>query len=168
MRGFGYAFTLKRWYCLSMSLKRMLKSAAVFFGFRPLRTGQWPDPAHLGATALLVHVARSDGRFSQAERDRLEAVVESRFCRSQNEAKHLVKRAEALDHETPEVSSLLEMIGRDTDFRRGVLAMAFAVASAEGTIHEVEANLVWRVGRLLGFEDREIEAIRETQTLIPL
>lgn len=151
-----------------MSIKRVLKSAAVFFGFKPLRTGQWPDPAHLGATALLVHVARSDGLFSQADRDRLEAVVESRFCRSRREAKHLVRRAEALDHETPEVSSLLEMVGRDVDFRRGVLAMAFTIATADGTVHEVEADLVWRLGKLLGFEDREIDAIKETQTLIPL
>ena len=153
---------------MSISLKRALKSAAVFFGLKPLRTGQWPDPAHLGATALLVHVARSDGRFSQAERDRLEAVVESRFCHSRREAKTLLERAEVLDNETTEVSSLLEMVGRDENFRRGVLAMAFAVASADGTVREVEADLVWRLGKLLGFDDREIDAIKETQTLISL
>jgi uncharacterized tellurite resistance protein B-like protein len=149
-----------------MSLKRVLKSAAVFFGFRPLRTGQWPDPAHLGATALLVHVARADGRFSKRERDRLEAVVESRFCRSRREARQLLARAEALDHETTEVSSLLEMIGRDSDSRRRILAMAFTVATADGTVHEIEADLVWRLGKLLGFDEHEIEAIKETQTLL--
>jgi uncharacterized tellurite resistance protein B-like protein len=148
-----------------MSLKRVLKSAAVFFGLRPLRTGQWPDPAHLGATALLVHVARADGRFSKRERDRLEAVVESRFCKSRREAKELVTRAEALDHETTEVSSLLEMVGRDDDSRRRILAMAFTVASADGTVQEVEADLVWRLGKLLGFDEQEIDAIKETQTL---
>jgi uncharacterized tellurite resistance protein B-like protein len=148
-----------------MSLKRVLKSAAVFFGLKPLRTGQWPDPAHLGATALLVHVARADGRFSQRERDRLEAVVESRFCRSRREARELVTRAEALDHETTEVSSLLEMVGRDKDTRRRILAMAFTVATADGTVHEVEADLVWRLGKLFGFDEHEIDAIKETQTL---
>jgi uncharacterized tellurite resistance protein B-like protein len=146
-----------------MSMRRVLKSAAVFFGLRPLRTKPWPDPAHLGAAALMVHVARVDGAFSQRERDRLEEAVEARFCGSRREAQRLVALAEALDHETPEVSALLEMVGRDAETRRSILEMAFAVASADGVVREVEADLVWRLGRLLGFDDGEIEAIKETR-----
>ncbi|MGY6567509.1 MAG: tellurite resistance TerB family protein [Salinarimonas sp.] len=150
-----------------MSMRRVLKSAAVFFGFKPLRDGVWPEPAHLAAVALLVHVARADGRFSGAERHRLEAATHAHFCESAREATHLVRRAEALDDETGDVTALLEMIGRDEEARRRVLVLAFSVASADGHLQEIEENLVWRVGRLLGFDDDAIKAIRETQTAQP-
>lgn len=151
----------------AMSFVRLLKSAAIFFGFRSARQGVWPDPAHLGATTLLVHVARVDGRFSDAERRRLEAAAHAHFCRSAREATHLVRRAQALDDETSDVSEILEMIGRGEDDRRRALTLAFAVASADGAMREIEENLVWRVGRLLGFDDDAITAIRETQTAQP-
>ncbi len=148
-----------------MSIRRMLKSAAVFFGLKPLRSGVWPDPAHLAATALLIHVARVDGELSERERRRVEAAVEAHFCGSRREARHLVARAKALDDETSELSSLLEMVGRDVTLRRRVLAMAFTIATADGVVGEVEADLVWRLGTMLGFDEREIEAIKETQAL---
>ncbi len=148
-------------------MRRVLKSAAVFFGFKPLRDGGWPDPGHLAAVALLVHVARADGRFSAAERHRLEAATHAHFCRSAREATHLVRRAEALDDEVNDVSEILDMIGRGEEDRRRALTLAFAVATADGAMHEIEENLVWRVGRLLGFDDDAITAIRETQTAQP-
>ena len=151
----------------AMSFARLLKSAAIFFGLRPARQGHWPDPAHLGATALLVHVARVDGQFSDAERRRLEAAAHAHFCRSAREATHLVRRALTLDDEVSDVSEILDMIGRDDDDRRRALTLAFAVASADGAMGEIEENLVWRVGRLLGFDDDAITAIRETQTAQP-
>lgn len=151
----------------TMSFARLLKSTAIFFGFRSARRGSWPDPAHLGATALLVHVARADGNFSDAERQRLEAAAHAHFCRSAREATHLVKRAEAFDDEVNDVSEILDMIGRDENGRRRALTLAFAVASADGAMREIEENLVWRVGRLLGFDDTAITAIRETQTTQP-
>ena len=150
-----------------MSFARILKSAAIFFGLRPPRHGPWPDPAHLGATALLVHVARVDGRFSDAERRRLAAAAHAHFCRSAREATHLVRRAQALDDEVNDVSEILDLVGRGEEERRRALALAFAVATADGAMGEIEENLVWRVGHLLGFDDATITAIRETQTAQP-
>ncbi len=151
----------------TMSFARLLKSAAIFFGFRRARRGHWPDPAYLGATALLVHVARADGHFSEVERRRLEAAAHAHFCRSAREATHLVRRAQTLDDEINDVSEILDMIGRDENDRRRALTLAFAVASADGAMREIEENLVWRVGRLLGFDDAAITAIRKTQTAQP-
>lgn len=147
-----------------MSFARLMKSAAIFFGLRPARRGAWPEPAHLGATALLVHVARVDGHFSDTERRRLEAAAHAHFCRSAREATHLVRRAQAFDDEIIDVSEILDMIGRGEDDRRRALTLAFSVATADGAMGEIEENLVWRVGRLLGFDDDAITAIRETQT----
>lgn len=148
----------------AMSFARLMKSAAIFFGLRPARQGAWPEPAHLGATALLVHVARVDGHFSDTERRRLEAAAHAHFCRSAREATHLVRRAQAFDDEIIDVSEILDMIGRGEDDRRRALTLAFSVATADGAMGEIEENLVWRVGRLLGFDDDAITAIRETQT----
>ena len=70
----------------------------------------------LTAAALLVLVARVDGRVLQ---------------------------------ETPE---------RDLP---ALLAMAYRVAAVDGVVHEVEADLIWRIGRLLGLDDAMVSAIRE-------
>ena len=39
--------------------------------------------------------------------------------------------------------------------------MAYRVAAVDGVVHEVEADLIWRIGRLLGLDDAMVSAIRE-------
>jgi uncharacterized tellurite resistance protein B-like protein len=126
-----------------------------------------PDPdglesEPLAAAALLVHVARVDGSFAEAERDRLTLLLQSRFGLSESLAERLVVRADGLDREVDDVATLVEMMGRsvDREERLRVLGMAYQVAGAHGEIEEFEDDLVWRVGHLLGFTDPEIEAIR--------
>jgi uncharacterized tellurite resistance protein B-like protein len=120
-------------------------------------------PERLAAAALLVHVARADGRWSGPERARLVELVHSRFRLPPAAAARLVERADAVDRETDDVAALIDMIGRDLPEaeRRRLLAMAYAVAGADGPLHEFEDDLTWRVGRLLGFDDAEILAIRD-------
>jgi uncharacterized tellurite resistance protein B-like protein len=123
-----------------------------------------PADERLASAALLVHVARIDGRLAAEERGRLVELVRRRFGFDAAAAEAFIARAESLDHEAGDIATLVGMIGRDADpaERRQLLATAYSVVRSDGRIEEFEDDLVWRVGRLLGFDEAEIAALRDT------
>lgn len=144
-------------------IARLLSSAAEAFGLAP-RDASAADGAdeHLAATALLVHVARADGVLDPAESERLTRLVRTRYAASDAQARDLIARASAFDAETRDMSSLVELIGREggSEERERLLAMAWSIAGADGDVHEFEEALVWRLGKLLGLDEAAITAAR--------
>jgi len=122
------------------------------------------DDTHLAATALLVHVARVDGILAVSESERLSRLVEGHYADGPEAARALIARAAAVDSETRDVASLVEMIPHEADTaeRQELLTMAWSVAAADGRVDEFEEALVERLGRLLGFDDGAIAAARRT------
>ncbi|MDF9792380.1 putative tellurite resistance protein B-like protein [Methylorubrum extorquens] len=119
---------------------------------------------HLAATALLVHVARADGVLDPAEGERLVRLVRRRYAASDAEAASLIERAATFEAQTRDMTSLVELIGSDgssSEERGRLLAMAWSVAGADGDLHEFEEALVWRLGKLLGFDEPAITAARD-------
>jgi uncharacterized tellurite resistance protein B-like protein len=116
----------------------------------------------LAVAALLVHVARVDGTLGPLERDRLIRLFKDRFGLSDARADRLIDRAKIFDDSTSDVADLVEAVaaGADPGERRHILRMAFAVAVADGRLHEFEDDLVWRVGHLLGCDESEITVER--------
>ena len=121
-----------------------------------------PTDARLAGAALLVHVARVDGRLDESERARLLALIGARFRLDPPEAERFVARAAALDHEAG-LEDLVELLGHECGEaeRRDLLGMAYEVAMADGRLLEFEDDLVWRVGHLLGLDDAAILGRRE-------
>lgn len=146
-----------------MSLIARLRAyAADAFGIGELQDDSDAADAHLAAVALLVHVARADGVLAPAETERLCRLVESRYAPTRAEAEALITRATAVDAQTRDVAGLIERIGHETSEteRVRILAMAWSVAGADGTVHEFEEALVWRLGGLLGFDDAAVVRAR--------
>ena len=146
-----------------MTLIDRLKSyAAEAFGIAPSGAADAADGEALAAIALLVHVARADGTLAPAEAERLAGLVEGRYAESRIEADALIARATAFDAETRDMADLVERMGHDTghDERLRLVAMAWSVATADGSVHEFEEALVWRLGALLGFTEDEIGRAR--------
>ncbi|WP_336491946.1 TerB family tellurite resistance protein [Methylobacterium nigriterrae] len=146
-----------------MSLIARLRAyAADAFGIAPRAEAVEGDDEHLAATALLVHVARADGVLAPAEAERLARLVQGRYAATPEAAEALIARASAFDAETRDLSVLVEMIGRESDdgARGRLLAMAWSVAGADGAVDEFEEALVWRLGKLLGFDDAGIARAR--------
>ncbi|MGY2053003.1 tellurite resistance TerB family protein [Methylobacterium sp. JK268] len=143
-------------------IPRLLAYAADMFGAPPPRAGPAVSEEHLAAVALLVHVARVDGTLAGIERERLARLLVGRFAETPAEAEALIARAIDVDDATRDVADLVAQIGRDLPEteRRSLLGMAWAVAAADGTVHEFEDDLVWRLGQLLRFDEAEIAAAR--------
>lgn len=117
----------------------------------------------LAVAAFLVHVARVDGILDRSERERLISLLRGRFGLTDIQAGRLLEAGAALDSEWPDLAALVEAVATETgdEDRRRLLAMGFAIAKADGQMHEFEEDLLWRVGHLLGFDDDEILGQRD-------
>ena len=145
-------------------LQRLFSYASSAFGLpTPAETVPDGSEEHLAATALLVHVARADGVLDPAEAERLVRLVRRLYAESDAEAASLIERAAAFETQTRDMTSLVELIGSDgssPEERERLLAMAWSVAGSDGEVHEFEEALVWRLGKLLGFDEAGIAAAR--------
>lgn len=120
------------------------------------------DEEHLAAVALLVHVARVDGVLDPSESERLVRLVRTAYASTDAEARDLIARAAAFDAEMRDLSGLVELIGEEggPEEREQIIGMAWSVAGADGTVHEFEEALVWRLGKMLGLDEDVIGRAR--------
>lgn len=124
---------------------------------------QLPDTdARLALTALLVRIARSDGRYDAGERARILSIVESRYRLSRVEAEALRADAEALESEAPDTVRFTRAI-KDAiplEERIGVIEAMWAVVLDDGRRHGEEDALMRLVASLLGITDQDSNAAR--------
>jgi uncharacterized tellurite resistance protein B-like protein len=108
----------------------------------------------LAAVALLVHAAAIDGDMSQSERDKLHAVVKSRFA---------LTDAQADEHEAVDLYHFTSLLNRvlDEEGRAKVVEMMWQIVYADGRRDELEDNLLWRAADLLGVSTRERIELRQ-------
>jgi uncharacterized tellurite resistance protein B-like protein len=118
--------------------------------------------ARLTVAALLVLVARVDGRVVEAEETGLHALLRSRFSLSDEQVRAVIAQTDAMagfDQAATLSDRILQEIGEGE--RPEVMALAYRIAALDGVLHEFEEDLLWRIGRLLGFSDAEAAAIRD-------
>jgi len=127
-----------------------------------------PDPlndgdARLALTALLVRVARADGDYAQAERDRIDRIVAARFGLSPFEVAHLRRQAEELEEQAPDTVRFTRAIKDAVAYedRRAVIQAAWSVALADGARDDEEDALLRLVSNLLGVNDRDSALARQ-------
>lgn len=122
-----------------------------------------PEEAErLAVAALLVHVARIDGTVSPAERARLLAILGQRFGRDADEAAELLDEAGEVDHRSGDLDAIVDLLGHDAtpEERRRLLALAVEVAGSDGSLHEFEDGVLWRLARALGLPAEAVAAAR--------
>ncbi len=132
-------------------------------------TGGGKHPSQFGETdyrlagaALLVHAAAIDGNVSDAERDKLHAVIKQRFNLSDAEADALVAEATVAEHEAIDLYHFTSVLNRTLDDggRRRIVEMMWEIVYADRQVTEFEDNLVWRAADLLGVSTRERVELR--------
>ncbi|MEC3860013.1 TerB family tellurite resistance protein [Mesobacterium sp. TK19101] len=123
-----------------------------------------PDAdARLALTALLVRVARADGRFDDEERVRIDQICAARYGLSPFEAAKLRSAAEALEAEAPDTFQFTEAIKAAVpyDDRIGVIEALWQVVLADGVREAEEDQLLRLVSKLLGINDRDSALARQ-------
>jgi uncharacterized tellurite resistance protein B-like protein len=109
------------------------------------------DDARIAASALLFHVMDVDGVRQDAEWERFKA-------------------GEKADRDAVDLYSFTSVLKRhlDVEARKAFVGLMWDVVYADGELHELEDNTVWRVAELIGVEREDrIAARRKAAANVP-
>jgi len=129
-----------------------------------------PDPApladtdaRLALTALLVRIARSDGEYAVAEKNRIDRITTQRYALSPFEAPALRAQAETLETEAPDTVRFTRAIKAAVPYedRRAVVEAAWSVVLVDGERAHEEDALLRLIASLLGVNDRDSALARQ-------
>ncbi|KIZ38405.1 MULTISPECIES: TerB family tellurite resistance protein [Rhodopseudomonas] len=111
----------------------------------------------LAATALLIHVISLDGEPSDVEKQKLHALLESRFGLDPGSAGRLIKSATLMEGDSVDLFQFTSVIMRTVDEqgRLRIIEMMWELVYADGNVTEFEENVVWRAADLLGVSSRD-------------
>ena len=128
------------------------------------------DDLRVAASALLYHVMTADGVRQDAEWERFKAVLAETYAVSGAELEALAKAGEKADNEAIDLYAFTSVLKRhlDAEARKAFIGLMWEIVYADGEVHELEDNIVWRVAELIGVESRDrIEARRRVAARSP-
>lgn len=139
-----------------MSFLKDLPSA----GSRQLRQ----DDPRVAAAALMYHVMNADGDRQDVEWERVKQLLARSYGVAGDELDRLAKAGEQAENEAIDLYAFTSVLKRslDEEARKDFIAMMWEIVYADGELHEIEDNMVWRIAELVGVESRDrIEAKRK-------
>jgi uncharacterized tellurite resistance protein B-like protein len=125
-------------------------------------TGLDDDP-RIAAAALLFHVMNADGVRERGEMEQLRMLVSETFGITGAELDRVVAAGEKADEEAVDLYSFTSIINRhfDQPAKCELIGMMWEMVFADGELHELEDNLVWRVAELIHVERDQRIALRQ-------
>jgi len=131
-------------------------------GGKPHRKKLSADDPKVAAAALMFHVMDADGERRDAERQRLKELLAQAYRLSGAELDQLVRAGEEADQEAIDLYAFTSVLKRSLT-REGCtefIKIMWEIVYADGELHELEDNVVWRVAELIGVDSRERIALR--------
>jgi uncharacterized tellurite resistance protein B-like protein len=127
------------------------------------------DDERLAAAALLIHVSMIDGEMTDAERLRLQNLLQREFSLDSASVTDLIALASAAEREAVDLYSFTSLLNRSLDDagRRRMVEMMWQMVFADGGMNEFEDNVVWRASDLLGVSARERVELRRAIAAAP-
>lgn len=116
-----------------------------------------PDDPRVAAAALLYHVAAADGIVTPAELSRLKTSVAEEFGLDARAAQELLEAGQRADLDAVDLYRFTSVLKGHLDEAKRVrfVELLWGMTYADGTVHELEDNTIWRVAELLGVSTRE-------------
>ena len=145
-------------------LDRLKDIAERVTGSEPVEQDMDEEEVRLAAAALLVHATVVDGEVSRSETEVLRDVLERRFDLDHGQAGRLIKEAAEKEKNAVDLYGFTSVLTRHLDRagRLKIVEMLWEIVMADGVIHELEANLVWRAAELLGVTSRDRIRLRKS------
>ncbi|MES0154870.1 TerB family tellurite resistance protein [Mesorhizobium sp. M0018] len=114
------------------------------------------DP-RIAASALLFHVMNADGVRQDSEWERFKKVLAESYSISGDELDALAAAGERADNEAIDLYAFTSVLKRhlDAEARKAFIGLMWEIVYADGELHELEDNTVWRVAELIGVERRD-------------
>jgi uncharacterized tellurite resistance protein B-like protein len=124
------------------------------------------DDPHVAVAALMIHVMEADGERRAGERETLLAALAETFDVGGSELQAIIAAGEKADREAIDLYSFTSVLNRHLDEagKKNLIAAMWEVVYADGELHELEDNVVWRVAELIGVDPRDrVELRREAR-----
>jgi uncharacterized tellurite resistance protein B-like protein len=128
------------------------------------------DDPRVAASALLYHVMNADGVRQDSECERFKAVLAPTYDVTGADLDRLAAAGEKADNEAIDLYAFTSVLKRhlDADGRKAFIGLMWDIVYADGELHELEDNVVWRVAELIGVERRDrVEARRRAAAHVP-
>ncbi|MBB6465695.1 TerB family tellurite resistance protein [Aminobacter carboxidus] len=122
------------------------------------------DDPRVAAAALMYHVMDADGDRQDVEWERVKQLLSQSYGISGAELDRLVKAGEQADNEAIDLYAFTSVLKRNLDdqARKDFIGMMWEIVYADGELHEMEDNTIWRIAELIGVEGRDrVEAKRK-------
>lgn len=128
------------------------------------------DDPRVAAAALLFHIMDVDGIRHDAEWERFKTVLAEAYGLHGEELSRLARAGEQADREAVDLHGFTTVLKRhlDAEERKAFVGLLWDVVYADGELHELEDNTVWRVAELIGVERQDrIAARRKAAANVP-
>lgn len=121
------------------------------------------DDADVAVAALLVRLARSDDRYTDNERRRIDQILTQRHHLKAETAAEYRAAAEMIEAEAPDTVRFTRLIKSRVplDSRVGIVSSMWEVAYADGNRSPSEDAMIRQAASLLGVTDRESAVARQ-------
>jgi uncharacterized tellurite resistance protein B-like protein len=121
------------------------------------------DDPRIAAAALMYHVMDADGVRQDAEWERIKGLLSDLYGLSGDELHALILAGQQADSEAIDLYAFTSVLKRhlDQEARIRLIRVLWDVVYADGEIHELEDNTLWRVAELIGVERRDRIAMRQ-------
>jgi uncharacterized tellurite resistance protein B-like protein len=107
--------------------------------------------------ALMFHVIAADGMIYEEEKAKLRQVLEDNYDLTKTESDQLFEEAKRADREAIDLYTFTSILKRKLsgDERLELVKNLWEMVYADGEIHELEDNVVWRIAELLAIDKRD-------------
>lgn len=114
------------------------------------------DKMQLAEAALMYHVIAVDGVIRDAEKTRMAELLSQQFDLSESETKSLAVEAKTAEQEAIDLYKFTSILKRalSEEDRIKIIEHLWEMVFADGVLHELEDNVVWRIAELLAVDSR--------------
>ena len=111
----------------------------------------------LAEAALMFHVIAIDGEVAEDEKSRMLELLSKQFGISMEETKGLFEEAREIEHAAIDLYGFTSVLKRQLNDheRLSIIENLWEMVFADGEVHELEDNVVWRIAELLNVGGRE-------------
>lgn len=128
------------------------------------------DDPRVAAAALMIHVMDADGVRRSGETTALRHALSETYGISGDDLDALLAAGEKADQEAVDLYAFTSVLKRHLDEQARVefVGVMWDVVYADGELHELEDNIVWRVAELIGVDRRDRVAARQrARSIVP-
>lgn len=137
----------------------MFDAISKLFAQPPANDG--PPDTKLAVATLLVHLASVDGVVTDDERSTISRILTAHFGLESEKVQKLIIDATRRDADSVDFYQFTAALSRLEESERvEIIRLMWQVVFADGQIHELEDNMVWRVAELIGVSTRQRTILR--------